>query len=103
MPHPTKNPNFKKECLIYESLPDAASDVDQLGWWKSHKEQFPLLSYIVRVVFGVPVASSKSERGFSVAGNMVTPKRAKLSTESTESLVIIKTNLSILREMGVRK
>ena len=73
------------------------------GWWKCHKEQFPLLSYIVRVVFGVPVASSKSERGFSVADNMVTPKRAKLSTESTESLVIIKPNLSILREMGVGK
>ena len=44
-------------------------------------------------------SSSKSERVFSVAGNMVTPKMAKLSTESTESLVIIKTNLSILREI----
>ena len=94
---------FKKECLIYESLPDAATDVDQLEWWKSHKEQFPLLSYLVRVVFAVPVASSKSERVFSVAGNMVSPKRSRLSTESMESLVVIKTNLGILREMGVRK
>ena len=38
--------------------------IDQ--WWKNHAEQFPLLAGLVRVVFGVPVASSKSERVFSV-------------------------------------
>ena len=68
--------SFRKECLIYESLPD---------------------------VFAVPVASSKSERVFSVAGNTVTPQRVRLGTDTTESLVILKTNLGILREMGIRK
>lgn len=94
---------FRKECFVYESLPDPPSTVAQLDWWKNHSEQFPLLLYLVRVVFGVPVASSKSERVFSVAGNTVTPKRASLGTDTTESLVIIKTNLGILKEMGIRK
>ena len=83
--------------------PDAASDVDQLEWWKNHREQFPLLSFIVRVVFAIPAASSKSERVFSVAGRMVTAMRANLDTEKVEELVIVKTNLSILRELGLRK
>ena len=95
--------SFRKECLIYESLPDAHTNVNQLDWWKNHKEQFPLLSYLVRIVFAVPVASSKSERVFSVAGNTVTPQRVRLGADTTESLVILKTNLGILREMGIRK
>ena len=45
---------FRKECSSFEALPDAAGDVDQLRWWQAHQEQFPLLSYLVRVVFVVP-------------------------------------------------
>ena len=63
--HPENRP-FQRECTSYELLPDAQSSVDQLQWWKNHAEQFPLLAGLVRVVFGVPVASSKSERVFSV-------------------------------------
>ena len=72
---------FKKECSSYEALPDAPADVDQLRWWQHHQEQFPLLSYLARVVFAVPAASSKSERVFSVAGNLVTPNRNRLSPQ----------------------
>ena len=66
---------FKKECKSYEALPDAPVDVDQLLWWQHHQEQFPLLSCLAQVVFAVLAASSKSERFFSVAGNIVTPLR----------------------------
>ena len=38
-------------------------------------------------------ASSKSEQAFSVAGNVVTPKRA--NPEKVEDLVVVKCNLSI--------
>ena len=84
-------------------LPDAPPDIDQLEWWKSHQKQFPLLSYLVRCVFAVPVASSKSERVFSIAGLLVTPIRNRLDPETVESLVTVKCNLELLREMGVRK
>ena len=111
---------FEKECLMYEKLPDVQQDADLLGWWRNHQEQFPLLSYIVRyflllhdltlsyflfsrVVFAVPAASSKSERVFSVAGNCVKPARSRLSPETVENLVIMKSNLALLKEFGVRK
>ena len=59
---------------------------------------------LVKVVFPVPVASSKSERVFSVAGNVVTPKRANLNREKVEDLVVVKCNLRLLKSMGfIRK
>ena len=95
---------FQNECSTYEKvIPDAPSDTDLLNWWKNHQEALPLLAFLVRVVFAIPVASSKSERVFSVAGNVVTPKRASLAPEKVESCVIVKTNASLLRDMGFRK
>ena len=59
--------SFRKECQSYEALPDTASDIDQLDWWRNHQEQFPLLSYCVRVVFAVPVQwPAARARGCSV-------------------------------------
>ena len=84
-------------------IPDAPSDIDQLNWWKNHQEALPLLAFLVRVVFAILVASSKSERVFSVAGNVITLKRALFAPEKVETCVIVKTNASLLRDMGLRK
>ena len=100
----TLTSKFQKECMTYETvIPEAASEVDQLDWWRRHQEALPLLSFLVRVTFAVPVASSKSERVFSVAGNTVTAKRACLSPETVEECVVVKSNVSLLRELGLRK
>ena len=87
----------------YELLPDAPSNVDQLEWWRQHQEQFPLLAFLVRVVFAVPAASSKSERVFSVAGLVVSALRSRLNPCKVENIVTVKCNLPLLKEMGVRK
>ena len=75
-------------------MSDELSSVDQLGWGKHHETQFPLLAKL-KVVFPVPAASSKSERVFSVAGNVVTPKRANLNPKKVEDLLVVECNLSI--------
>ena len=69
--------------------------MDQLEWWIHHESQFPLLAKLVKVVFPLPAASSKSDQVFSVAGNVVNPKRAKLNPEKVEDLVVVECNLSI--------
>ena len=94
---------LEKECQSYELLPDADTDVNILEWWKNHTEQFPLLSVLTRVVLPVPAASSKSERVFSVAGNVVRPKRNGLGSDKVEDLVTMKCNLMLLKEMGITK
>ena len=85
-------------------MPDELSPLDQLEWGKHHETQFPLLAKLVKVVFPVPAASSKSERVFSVADNVVTPKRANLNPQKVEDFVVVKCNLKLLKSMGfIRK
>ena len=58
-----------------------------------------LLAKIVKVIFPVPATSSESEQVFSVADNVVTPKRANLNPEK-----VVKCNLSLLKSIGfIRK
>ena len=58
------------------------------------------LALLVRVVFAIPAASSKSERVFSVAGRVVTPDRNRLAPEMVEDLVMLKCNLRLLRNLS---
>ena len=65
---------------------------------EASRDSVPLLAKLVKVVFPVPAASSKSEqRVFSVAGNVVTPKGAKLNPEKVKDLVVAKCNLKLLK------
>ena len=60
---------------------------------EASRDSVPLFAKLVKVVFPVSAASSKSERVFSNAGNVVTPKRANLNPEKVEDLVVVKCNL----------
>ena len=60
---------------------------------EASRNSVPLFAKLIKVVFPVPAASSKSEQVFSVAGNVVTPKRANLNPEKLEDLVVVKCNL----------
>ena len=94
---PTPLNNFQKECLVYEALPPADSTVDLLSWWRVHQEQLPLLAHLTRVVMAVPVASSSSERLFSLSGRLVTPARNRLDPTKVETMVMIQANLKKLK------
>ena len=58
------------------------------------------LALLVRVVFAIPAASSKSERVFSGAGRVFTPDRNRLAPEMVEDLVMLKCNLRLLRNLS---
>jgi hypothetical protein len=90
---------FERECQSYEMIPETNSKVDQLMWWRDHKEQLPRLSFLVRCIFPIPAASSKSERCFSTAGNTVTPKRSNLDPENVQDFVLMNLNLQLLKDM----
>ena len=53
--------------------------------------------------FNVPVASSKSERVFSVAGRTVTAQRASMNPEKVEDMVTVNTNIRLLGQFGLKK
>ena len=89
-----------KEMKSFELLPDENLGTDMLEWWKNHRDMFPLLSFLARVVFAVPAASSKSERVFSAAGSVLTCRRSQLNPDKVEDILTIKLNLSLLKEYG---
>ena len=48
----------------------------------------------------MPVASHESDRVFSIAGNVVTPKRVKWNSEKVEDPAVVKCNLKLLKTMA---
>ena len=61
-----------------------------------------LLPRKICVVY-IPAASSKSERVFSAAGQIITAKRASLNLEKVEDLVIMACNSRRLEEFAIEK
>ena len=58
--------------------------MDLLSWWRVHQEQLPLLA---RVVMAVPVASSSSERLFSLSGRLVASARNRFVTIGLDGFI----------------
>jgi len=60
----TKTPPLRGEIERYLKMvpPPEKGDVDILNWWKSHANQFPLLSEEARKYLAIPVTSAPSER-----------------------------------------
>ena len=79
-----KRSKIRIEMEKYETFSISGKDVDILRWWKVHEGVLPLLSKLVRKVLAIPASSAKSERVFSVGGNMVTVKRSRLGTSKVE-------------------
>ena len=89
---------IKSEMIKYESFSLAPREGNILYWWKTHSSLLPLLSRIARTILAIPSSSAKSERVFSTGGNMVTVKRGRLGPARVENLIVIKENLSKVRE-----
>jgi hypothetical protein len=65
-------------------------EFDILAWWKNKKEQYSILSQIVRDVRAMQVSTVASESAFSVAGRVVDPYRSRLDPEMVEALICTK-------------
>ena len=95
--HGKKHPSTKSLNIKY------LKEYQNISFAVLFKDQFPLLAFLVRVVFVVPEASSKSERVFSLADLVVSSLRNRLSPVKVENIATIHSNLPILKEMGIRK
>ena len=64
---------------------------DPLPRWKAHARSFPFSAGVARRVLAITASSAQSEGLFSVAGQTVTKKRACLSSDNVELLVLLRT------------
>jgi len=78
------------ERYIAEPLLKIVGEFDVLAWWKNKREQYPILSQIVRDVMAIQVSTVASESAFSAAGRVVDPYHSHLDPEMVQTLICTK-------------
>lgn len=74
-----------------ESTNSAANEQEYnpLHFWKRNFSSYPRLARIAKRVFAVPATSAAVEREFSLAGNIITKKRSRLSPETVNDIIFL--------------
>lgn len=62
---------------------------DPLYWWKTHDGLFPQLAQLAKRYLSVPATSVPSERLFSVAGQLISQRRANLSDDKIDQILFL--------------
>ena len=78
------------EKYIAEPLLQIIGQFDILAWWKNKREEYPILTQIVRDVMAIQVSTVASESAFSAAGRVVDPYRNRLDPEIIVALICTK-------------
>ncbi|XP_025194334.1 zinc finger BED domain-containing protein 1-like, partial [Melanaphis sacchari] len=60
-------------------------DLDPFEWWNTRTIKYPIISECAKKYLTIPATSVSSERCFSTAGNIVTPKRSCLLPENVNT------------------
>lgn len=95
-----KRAKKKKDKLLieieeYEDEQEIDDEEDPLQWWKDNQNKYPLLSLMAKKYLGTPATSVPSERLFSIAGQILTKKRARLSPNNAEMYVFMRAYYSL--------
>ena len=74
--------------------PDTGDENTPLDWWRAHHKEYPHLADMARKYLCIQASSSPSERLFSKAGNIITPRRAQLKPQKANMLIFLADNLN---------
>ena len=88
--------NNQSELDEYLAVPQIPFNLDPFSWWKTNKEKFPVISELARAYLSVSATSTLSERLFSDCGNLMGPKRTRISPEFFKRMMFLKRNYNIL-------
>ena len=90
------NVHFEQEVDTYRTTAGEQFNDGELGmkanilmWWKKYAVRFPYLSRLARRYLAMPATSASVERLFSVSGQVVTAKRARLDPTTVTLLVFL--------------
>jgi hypothetical protein len=83
----------REEIIKYLSHPDM---LEPEQFWRKQETEFPLLSQLARKILCVVASGSPIERVFSVAGNVMRPRRSRMAAKTLSALVFLKCNAHLL-------
>ena len=93
---------IENEVILYLQQQRLELDDDEndffnvLEYWKKMQQVFPYLCLLVKSYLCIPATSCTSERAFSVANNIITKSRNKLSPDTAKTLLKVKYNIKLL-------
>lgn len=64
-------------------------EYNPLHFWRQNFSLYPHLASIAKRIFAVPATSAAVEREFSLAGNIITKKRTRLSPETVNDIIFL--------------
>ena len=80
----------RKEIDRFLAMPD--SNLPPLDWWRIHEPEFPNIAEVARTYLAIQATGVPSERLWSVSGNVLTKKTARLTNENFEAQVLLHIN-----------
>ena len=78
------------EVAIYLEEKVEGVQVDPLDWWRIYESRFPNLSRMARDYLAIPATSVPSERCFSIAGSVLTTRRAAMTEGMANAIMCCK-------------
>ena len=78
------------EIKQYLSKPCFEGDLDIINWWSMHQDKYPTLFKMALDYLPMQATSVCSERAFSIGGLICDKKRNRLSTESVNMILCLK-------------
>jgi hAT family C-terminal dimerisation region len=89
----------KTEIMAYQREPGLGltkKNENPLVWWKENAVSYPTLWRLAEAYLAVPATAAKSDRAFSIQGNLVTMMRCQSNTETSADCHFLHENAWIL-------
>jgi hypothetical protein len=99
-PAPVARKDEVDEFIQEPEIPVEGDDSDPLAWWRKNSKRFPKLSVLARKYLGTPATAAPCERLWSIAGVIVSARRANLNSDVIEAMVQLHENLRMLAALG---
>jgi len=85
------SPDKELDSFLYCS-PELEPSFFPLSWWKANASLFPRLARLAQKYLSIPATSAPAERIFSLAGQVVSDRRARLDPEIVDQLIFLRFN-----------
>lgn len=87
--------SLEYELNNFVNIKDEVTDV--LHFWRTQELNYPNMAEVAKVLLSKPVSSAKSESAFSIAGALISKKRARIEPLRAQKVLFIHDNYKLCK------